>query len=66
MQNMERSANADLRKGIMDGTYKSLTPDRGGDVEMEYVTKRNIVAPPQYGMTPPSPLAEVNEPVISL
>lgn len=66
MQNMERSANADLRKGIMDGTYKSLTPDRGGDVEMEYVTKRNIVAPPQYGITPRSPMAEATEPTISL
>jgi hypothetical protein len=66
MQNMERSANDDLRKGIMDGTYKSLTPGRGGAVEMEYVTKRNMVLQPQYGVTPRSPLAEATEPVISL
>lgn len=66
MQNTSRSQNQDLRSGILDGTYKSLTPDRGGDVEMESVTKRNMVAPPQYGLVPKSPMAEVSEPSISL
>jgi hypothetical protein len=66
MQNTSRSQNADLRMGIMDGTYKSLTPDRGGDVDMSSVTKRNMVAPPQYGLVPKSPMAEAAEPTISL
>lgn len=66
MQNTSRSQNQDLRKGIMDGVYKSLTPDRGGEVEEGAVLKRNIVAPPQYGITPQNPMAEASEPVISL
>lgn len=66
MQNTSRSQNQDLRKGIMDGTYKSLTPSRGGEVEEGAVLKRSMVLQSQYNVTPPSPLAEASEPVISL
>jgi hypothetical protein len=65
-QNTSRSQNQDLRKGIMDGVFKSLTPSRGGEVEEEFVAKRSMVLQSQYGITPPSPMAEVSEPVISL
>lgn len=65
-QNTSRSQNQDLRKGIMDGVYKSLTPSRGGDVEEEFALKRSVVLQSQYGITPPSPMAEINEPVINL
>jgi hypothetical protein len=66
MQNSSRSQNQDLRKGILDGSYKSLTPDRGGDVDESTSIKRSMVVPPQYGVTPKSPLAEATEPTISL
>lgn len=66
MQNTSRSQNADLRKGIMDGTYKSLTPSRGGEVEEKFAVKRSMVLQSQYGITPSSPMAEVSEPTISL
>ena len=66
MQNSSRSQNQDLRKGILDGSYKSLTPDRGGDVDESTAIKRSMVVPPQYGVTPKSPLAEATEPTISL
>jgi hypothetical protein len=66
MQNTSRSQNQDLRLGIMDGTYKSLTPSRGGEVDESTSIKRSLVAPPQYGITPKSPMAEATEPVISL
>jgi hypothetical protein len=66
MQNTSRSQNQDLRKGIMDGTYKSLTPGRGGEVEEKFAVKRSMVLQSQYGITPPSPMAEASEPTISL
>jgi hypothetical protein len=66
MQNTSRSQNQDLRKGIMDGTYKSLTPSRGGEVEEKFAVKRSMVLQSQYGITPPSPMSEVSEPTISL
>lgn len=46
--NESRSMNADMQQGVKDGTFKSLTPDRGGVVEMSNVLKRADVLPPQY------------------
>lgn len=31
--NESRSMNQDLRRGALDGKFKNLTPDRGGEVD---------------------------------
>ena len=65
--NTSRSQNADLRLGYTDGTFASLTPGRGGDVEMPAVTKRMLVTTEKYNsFKPRSPLAENSDPVLSL
>lgn len=38
--NDSRSMNRDLTLGATDGKFKSLTPDRGGDVDPTHATKR--------------------------
>ena len=38
--NESRSMNQDLRLGVVDGKYKSLTPDRGGEVDPTAAVKR--------------------------
>lgn len=47
--NESRSANADLQLGMRDGRYKSLTPDRGGEVETSNVANRGTELPAHYG-----------------
>lgn len=40
-----RSANAELRTGSIEGTYKRIDRDRGGVVEnTTYVTRRDLAA----------------------
>lgn len=39
-RNDSRSMNGDFRLGSVDGVYKSLTPDRGGDVEESWAQHR--------------------------
>lgn len=62
--NDTRSMNQDLRLGATDGKFKSLTPDRGGDVDPTHATKRmNEVKAPYptgevYSIYPRSPLAD--------
>lgn len=67
--NNSRSMNEDLRKGALDGSYKSLTPGRGGDVEEAAVKKRMAVLeqntyPTMHGFTDRNPLAELAEPYL--
>lgn len=38
--NDSRSMNRDLRLGARDGMFKSLTPDRGGEVDPTHSTYR--------------------------
>lgn len=49
--NFSRSMNADLQQGVTDGFLKSLTPDRGGTVEMAQPLKRAAELQCQYGIT---------------
>jgi hypothetical protein len=62
--NYSRSMNRDLRLGVTDGKYKSLTPDRGGEVDPTHATKRMTevkAAFPtgeQYSIVDRHPLAE--------
>lgn len=62
--NYSRSMNRDLRLGVTDGKYKSLTPDRGGEVDPTHATKRmqevKAVYPTgeQYSIVDRHPLAE--------
>ena len=46
--NDSRSMNRDLRLGATDGKFKSLTPDRGGDVDPTAATLRMQVTKAQY------------------
>jgi len=48
--NETRSMNNDLRLGANDGKFKNLTPDRGGEPEMEHVIERATVLQPQYNV----------------
>lgn len=62
--NDERSMNRDLRLGMTDGKFKSLTPDRGGNVDPTHATKRmNEVSSTyptgeQYSIVERHPLAD--------
>jgi hypothetical protein len=38
--NDSRSMNQDLKLGARDGAFKSLTPDRGGEVDTSHATYR--------------------------
>lgn len=67
--NNSRSMNDDMRKGALDGSYKSLTPSRGGDVEEAFTKKRMAVLeqntyPAMHGFTDRNPLAEIAEPYL--
>jgi hypothetical protein len=42
--------NEDLQHGINDGVFKSLPPDRGGEVEMQDVRERAMMLQAQYDM----------------
>lgn len=55
--NESRSMNADLKAGAGDGKFKSLTPDRGGEVDptAAYVRKKELNI--QYNVQ--EPLASV-------
>ena len=48
--NESRSMNDDLHSGVNDGRLKSITPDRGGVVDMAEVTVRANLLQTQYGM----------------
>jgi len=48
--NQSRSMNDDLHSGVNDGRLKSLTPDRGGVLDMAEVTTRANLLQTQYGM----------------
>ena len=48
--NNSRSMNLDLQKGLNDGVFKSLTPGRGGEVEMQAVQERASLLQPQYNV----------------
>ena len=48
--NESRNLAAEKTAGINDGRYKSLTPDRGGDVESSAVAQRVTELPAHYGM----------------
>jgi|LauGreDrversion4_2_1035121.scaffolds.fasta_scaffold01379_16 hypothetical protein len=48
--NDSRSMNMDLRLGACDGSHKSLTPSRGGEVEMNNVQIRRTQLQPQYNV----------------
>lgn len=62
--NESRSMNRDLRLGATDGKYKSLTPDRGGEVDPTAATARMTVTKAmfptgeQYSITERHPLAD--------
>lgn len=47
-KNVYRSMNTDLRHGIDDGVFKSLSPDRGGEVEMNTIHERASLLQAQY------------------
>lgn len=51
--NESRSMNADMKAGAGDGKYKSLTPSRGGEVEMTSVVTRMTELQEQYNVVPP-------------
>lgn len=47
-KNVYRSMNADLRLGVDDGAFKSLAPDRGGEVDMKSIHERASLLQAQY------------------
>jgi hypothetical protein len=47
--NETRSLNGDLQQGMNDGVLKSLTPDRGGEVEDSRPRERAENLQRQYG-----------------
>lgn len=48
--NESRSQNRDLTLGVRDGKFKSLTPDRGGEVDPTTATKRQLELQMQYNV----------------
>lgn len=56
--NESRSMNRDLRLGATDGKFKSLTPDRGGDVDPTDAALRAAELQVQYNVQARSPLAD--------
>lgn len=46
-----RSMNADLQQGLVDGRIKSLAPDRGGSVEVQFVHERALGLQAQYSIS---------------
>lgn len=59
--NETRSMNNDLSLGAKDGKFKSLTPDRGGDVDPTDATVRQMEVQAQYGLVERTPLANAPE-----
>lgn len=49
--NSERSMNQDLHSGVNDGRLKNLTPDRGGQLDMDHVITRSSLLQNQYDIT---------------
>lgn len=49
--NDSRSMNNDLHLGVNDGRLKSLTPDRGGEVDTSNVQVRSGLLQTQYDIT---------------
>lgn len=49
--NVERSMNNDLHSGVNDGRLKNLTPDRGGQLDMNHVATRSNLLQNQYNVT---------------
>jgi len=49
--NNSRSMNADLQQGLIDGLVKTLTPDRGGTVEVQHVHERALALQSQYSVS---------------
>lgn len=49
--NDSRSMNNDLHLGVNDGRLKSLTPDRGGQVDESNVSVRASLLQTQYDIT---------------
>ena len=49
--NATRSMNDDLQKGVNDGLFKGLSPDRGGEVESRPLVERAATLQPQYNVT---------------
>lgn len=49
--NVERSMNQDLHSGVNDGRLKNLTPDRGGQLDMDHVWTRSNLLQNQYNVT---------------
>jgi hypothetical protein len=58
--NDSRSMNSDLRKGAVDGKFKSLTPDRGGVVDPTSAAIRQSELNIQYNIQT-TPLPEMPE-----
>lgn len=55
--NESRSMNRDLYKGATDGKFKSLTPNRGGDVDPTAASVRQMELNIQYNVQePPAPV----------
>ena len=48
--NESRSMNRDLTLGAGDGKFKSLTPDRGGDVDPTHPSVRQNMLQIQYNI----------------
>lgn len=48
--NSSRSMNQDLQHGLNDGMFKSLSPDRGGEVETQDIRERAMTLQAQYDM----------------
>lgn len=49
--NDSRSMNADLQEGLLDGRVKTLSPDRGGTVEVQNVHERALALQAQYSIS---------------
>ena len=59
--NETRSMNNDLSLGAMDGKFKSLTPDRGGNVDPTDPSVRAMEVQAQYGLVERTSLANAPE-----
>jgi len=57
--NESRSMNRDLIMGATDGKFKTIVPDRGGEVEMTSATMRGHELQMQYNIVERSELADL-------
>lgn len=57
--NESRSLNRDMTLGATDGRFKSLTPSRGGEVEMTQPSVRAHELQLQYNVVDRSELADM-------